>query len=104
MSDLTKKPTADQIKRLPKALLHDHLDGGLRPLTIVELAAGPDFYSPSFSSRTCIYKGMLISRAWPELPETLVDAKATEEVGWVINLITSIRSARAPSRGLRTRC
>ena len=29
---------------------------------IVELAAGPDFYSPSFSSRTCIYKGMLISR------------------------------------------
>ena len=29
---------------------------------IVELAAGPDFYSPSFSSRTCVYKGMLISR------------------------------------------
>ena len=28
---------------------------------IVELSAGPDFYSPSFSSRTCVYKGMLIS-------------------------------------------
>src|SRR5829696_6868958 len=28
---------------------------------IVELAAGPDFYTPSFSSRTCVYKGMLIS-------------------------------------------
>ncbi|MFM8562031.1 MAG: glutamate synthase large subunit [Solirubrobacterales bacterium] len=28
---------------------------------VVELAAGPDFYSPSFSSRTCVYKGMLIS-------------------------------------------
>jgi glutamate synthase domain-containing protein 1 len=28
---------------------------------IVELAAGPDFYAPSFSSRTCVYKGMLIS-------------------------------------------
>ena len=28
---------------------------------IIELAAGPDFYSPSFSSRTCVYKGMLIS-------------------------------------------
>jgi glutamate synthase (NADPH/NADH) large chain/glutamate synthase (ferredoxin) len=26
---------------------------------IVELAAGPDFYAPSFSSRTCVYKGML---------------------------------------------
>ncbi len=28
---------------------------------IVELTAGPDFYAPSFSSRTCVYKGMLIS-------------------------------------------
>ncbi|MFI1097079.1 adenosine deaminase [Streptomyces sp. NPDC020917] len=31
-------PTAEQIRRAPKALLHDHLDGGLRPGTIVELA------------------------------------------------------------------
>ena len=31
-------PTADQIRRAPKVLLHDHLDGGLRPATIVELA------------------------------------------------------------------
>ncbi|MCU0313903.1 MAG: glutamate synthase large subunit, partial [Solirubrobacteraceae bacterium] len=29
---------------------------------IVELAAGPDFYASSFSSRTIVYKGMLISR------------------------------------------
>jgi glutamate synthase (NADPH/NADH) large chain/glutamate synthase (ferredoxin) len=28
---------------------------------IVELATGPDFYAPSFSSRTLVYKGMLIS-------------------------------------------
>ena len=35
---LTNTPTPDQIKRLPKALLHDHLDGGLRTETIVELA------------------------------------------------------------------
>ena len=27
-----------EIKQLPKVLLHDHLDGGLRPATIVELA------------------------------------------------------------------
>ncbi|MEU9042157.1 MULTISPECIES: adenosine deaminase [unclassified Kitasatospora] len=32
-------PTADQIRRAPKVLLHDHLDGGLRPETVVELAA-----------------------------------------------------------------
>ena len=29
---------SDLIKRAPKVLLHDHLDGGLRPETIVELA------------------------------------------------------------------
>ncbi|MEZ0093388.1 adenosine deaminase [Streptacidiphilus sp. EB129] len=31
-------PTPDEIRRAPKVLLHDHLDGGLRPQTIVELA------------------------------------------------------------------
>ncbi|MBO4258806.1 adenosine deaminase [Streptomyces griseorubiginosus] len=30
---------ADVILRLPKAVLHDHLDGGLRPATVVDLAA-----------------------------------------------------------------
>ena len=30
--------TAEQIARAPKALLHDHLDGGLRPQTVLELA------------------------------------------------------------------
>ncbi|NUR30436.1 MAG: adenosine deaminase [Catenulispora sp.] len=32
-------PSHDEIVNAPKALLHDHLDGGLRPATIVELAA-----------------------------------------------------------------
>ncbi|MFE2428879.1 adenosine deaminase [Streptomyces sp. NPDC059373] len=31
-------PDLDAIRRLPKAVLHDHLDGGLRPATLVELA------------------------------------------------------------------
>jgi adenosine deaminase len=30
--------TLDTIRQAPKALLHDHLDGGLRPATIVDLA------------------------------------------------------------------
>ncbi|MFI1417412.1 adenosine deaminase [Streptomyces sp. NPDC020731] len=29
---------AEALRRLPKAVLHDHLDGGLRPATVVELA------------------------------------------------------------------
>ena len=31
-------PNPEAIRRAPKVLLHDHLDGGLRPRTIVELA------------------------------------------------------------------
>ncbi len=42
MSAIVTEPTAptrDQIRQAPKVLLHDHLDGGLRPTTIIELAA-----------------------------------------------------------------
>jgi adenosine deaminase len=31
-------PPLDQVRRAPKVLLHDHLDGGLRPTTVIELA------------------------------------------------------------------
>ncbi|GAA5611672.1 adenosine deaminase [Streptomyces platensis] len=37
-SETTTLPTSEQIRRAPKVLLHDHLDGGLRPATIVDLA------------------------------------------------------------------
>ena len=30
--------TLDQIQRAPKVLLHDHLDGGVRPATVIDLA------------------------------------------------------------------
>lgn len=36
---MTAEDLADLVPSLPKVLLHDHLDGGLRPATIVELAA-----------------------------------------------------------------
>ena len=34
---------ADLVLRAPKVLLHDHLDGGLRPATVLELAAESDY-------------------------------------------------------------
>jgi adenosine deaminase len=36
---VTKSLTPDDLLRAPKVLLHDHLDGGVRPRTVVELAA-----------------------------------------------------------------
>lgn len=38
MSKSAKEP-AEPVMNPPKVLLHDHLDGGLRPLTVVQLAA-----------------------------------------------------------------
>src|SRR6478609_6612811 len=38
-------PGPDQIRRAPKVLLHDHLDGGLRPGTIIELARAQGYDS-----------------------------------------------------------
>jgi adenosine deaminase len=37
----------EEIVKAPKALLHDHLDGGLRPATIVDLAAEVDHALPT---------------------------------------------------------
>jgi adenosine deaminase len=36
---MDRRLTPDQIRRAPKVLLHDHLDGGVRPSTVIDLAA-----------------------------------------------------------------
>jgi len=41
------RPTPEIIKKLPKVLLHDHLDGGLRVSTIIDLARKERFPLPS---------------------------------------------------------
>ena len=35
---MTTPLSVETIKRAPKALLHDHLDGGLRPATVIDIA------------------------------------------------------------------
>jgi adenosine deaminase len=51
------KPTLDDIRKAPKVLLHDHLDGGLRPATIVELAAETGYTGLPFAEPEAL-------RAW----------------------------------------
>jgi adenosine deaminase len=36
---MSERPTDEALLAAPKALLHDHLDGGVRPATVLELAA-----------------------------------------------------------------
>jgi adenosine deaminase len=35
---MTTPLNTETIKKAPKALLHDHLDGGLRPATVLDIA------------------------------------------------------------------
>ena len=44
-------PSAEQITRAPKAVLHDHLDGGLRPQTVIDLAADVGHVLPTTDVR-----------------------------------------------------
>ena len=58
--------TREQVQRAPKVLLHDHLDGGLRPATIVELAAevGHELPAPDAESLGAWFTTMADSGRW----------------------------------------
>ncbi len=38
---------------------------------------------------------LLISTPWPALSQTLIDAEAEEEIGWLVSLVTEVRQVRA---------
>ena len=40
---IEERPDRDLVRRIPKVLLHEHLDGGLRPATVLELAQGAGY-------------------------------------------------------------
>jgi len=42
--------TIDAVRRAPKVLLHDHLDGGLRPATVVDLAKKSGYELPTYDA------------------------------------------------------
>ncbi|HEX6866436.1 MAG TPA: valine--tRNA ligase, partial [Caulobacteraceae bacterium] len=39
--------------------------------------------------------GFLMTAAWPDLPDSYVDGEAEAEIGWLVELVTEIRSIRA---------
>jgi adenosine deaminase len=47
MDENTGRPGRDVIRALPKVSLHDHLEGGLRPSTVIELSNAAGIDSPS---------------------------------------------------------
>ena len=44
---MSEQPTEPQLRSAPKVLLHDHLDGGLRPATVLELAEDCGYTLPA---------------------------------------------------------
>ena len=42
--------TTEAVRAAPKVLLHDHLDGGLRPATVVELAKQAGYELPTYDA------------------------------------------------------
>ncbi len=49
MTTASRSPaTLDEIHALPKVLLHDHLDGGLRPATVIDLARAIGYELPTY--------------------------------------------------------
>jgi len=69
-------PTIRQVVVGASGALAEDQDAFERKLYVIrrvcELAAGPDLVFPSFSSRTLIYKGMLMA---PQLPDYFVDLR-----------------------------
>jgi adenosine deaminase len=61
--------TLAEIRQVPKVLLHDHLDGGLRPATIVELAAetGYDGLPATDAAGVAAWMGEVATRGSLEL-------------------------------------
>ena len=43
-------PSLEELRTAPKVLLHDHLDGGLRPATVVELAQASGYELPTYDA------------------------------------------------------
>ena len=39
-------------------------------------------------------EGLLLTAAWPDLPDSFIDAAAEAEIGWLVDLVTEVRALR----------
>jgi adenosine deaminase len=70
--------TEESIRRAPKVLLHDHLDGGVRPSTVLELAhaIGHDLPADDVSSLSAWFSAASGSGSLERYLETFVHTVA----------------------------
>lgn len=70
--------TAEQIAKAPKVALHEHLDGGVRPATIVEIATeiGHDLPAPDAESLGAWFEESSSSGSLPRYLETFIHTVA----------------------------
>ncbi|MDR7087640.1 adenosine deaminase [Aeromicrobium panaciterrae] len=70
--------TAEQIAKAPKAALHEHLDGGVRPATIVEIAKeiGHELPAPDAESLGAWFEESSSSGSLPRYLETFIHTVA----------------------------
>ena len=71
LNDPITKPPPELIRRLPKVLLHEHLDGGLRPQTVLDLAEQCGYEGLPESNAQGLSEWFFLGAAKGNLPQYL---------------------------------
>src|SRR5690606_41794764 len=90
--------TIEQIRSAPKVLLHDHLDGGPRPATVIELARETGYRSRPSYDEAALAEWFTTGAARHDL--ALYLEPLTHTVGAAQTTAALIRRARGGRHGL----
>ena len=82
LRDESRATTAHVLDEIAK-LLHPFMPFITEELWAIQSAQGP------------AREGLLALSPWPDQDEGAIDAQAEEEIGWIVDLVTAVRSARA---------
>jgi adenosine deaminase len=93
--------TIDALWRAPTALLHDHLDGGLRPATVIELADAIGWRLPAPLARHVLDRQVHVELAQsPASPGTRSDRSLRAGFSVGVNTDNRLMSGVMPSSEL----